>query len=189
MTTFLPIHTRRLLLRDFVESDWLGVHEYARLPQVVQYMGWGPNTEEQTREVVERYIKAQGEDPRLKWEFAVTLSQTGRVIGACGLTVNPPNRCADIGYVYNPDVWGQGYATEAAGAILDLGFRHLDLHRITGRCDTKNLGSARVMEKAGMRREAHMIQENFERGRWRDTFLYAILQSEWNERALKEASK
>jgi RimJ/RimL family protein N-acetyltransferase len=177
-----------LLLREFVESDWSGVHEYARLPQVVRYMPWGPNTEEQTRQVVERYIKSQQEDPRLKWEFAVTLSQTGRVIGACGLTVNTANRCASIGYVYNPDVWGQGYATEAAGAILDLGFRHLDLHRVIGTCNTNNVASARVLEKCGMRREGHLIQDCLEKGRWRDSYLYAMLQSDWKERTLKEAS-
>ncbi len=96
--------------------------------------------------------------------------------------MNAANRSAFIGYVYNPEFWGQGYATEAAGAVLNLGFRHLNLHRIVGVCDPNNPGSARVLEKCGMRREGHMIEDRLIKGHWTDSVLYAMLQSEWKER-------
>src|SRR5215468_2864017 len=70
-------------------------------------------------------------------------------------------------------------AAELAATLLRLGFEGLGLHRIIGRCDGRNLGSARVMEHNGMRREAHLVENEFVKGEWTDELIYAILRREW----------
>lgn len=174
----LPIVTERLLLRDFVPADGAAVHAYAADPEVVRYLIWGPNTPQETAEFMQRALAAQHERPRRTWELAVTLRGGGRLVGACGIRLKDAQD-ADIGYVYARDAWGQGFGTEAARAVIDAGFRQLGLHRIWATCDPENHGSARVLEKAGMQREGHLRRHVWEKGRWRDSLLYAVLEGEW----------
>jgi ribosomal-protein-alanine N-acetyltransferase len=175
----LPLQTPRLLLRDFVEDDWRTVHSYAADPEVVRYMEWGPNNEAETKNYVELVIASQKDEPRLDFDLVATLRADGRLIGACSLHVSDPhNREGWIGYVLNPECWGQGYATEAARALLVFGFTQFGLHRIFATCDPHNAASARVLEKIGMRREGHLREHKWQKGTWRDSFLYAILEHE-----------
>jgi [ribosomal protein S5]-alanine N-acetyltransferase len=80
------------------------------------------------------------------------------------------------------DRWGYGYATEAMQAMLQFGFQSLGLHRISDFCDPENQASIRVMEKVGMRREGHLVQNHYTKGRWWDSVVYAILAEEWRTR-------
>jgi len=179
METF---QTRRLILRDFEEADWKAVHSYASDPEVVRYVDWGPNTVEETRNFVRRAIAAQKEQPRRNYHFAIVLKAENRLIGACGIFVsNPNNREGWIGFVLNRHFWGQGYATEAAKALLEFGFEKLHLHRIFATCDPENVASAHVLEKIGMLREGHLREHKWVKGKWRDSLLYAILDREWKE--------
>ena len=88
----------------------------------------------------------------------------------------------DIGYEFSPDYWRQGYATEAASEIIRFGFEELELHRIWSWCIAENNGSWRVMEKLGMQREGLLRENEYFKGRWWDTLMYAILEDEWRER-------
>lgn len=177
------ITTPRLVLRDFNEEDWRAVHEYATDLEVVRYMPWGPNSEKETSAFIERVLAAQDERPRTKFEFAVTLGESGTLIGGCGIRVaSKRDRSANMGYCLRRDAWGRGYATEAAAAVLEFGFDVLNSHRIFATCDTENLASARVLEKVGMRREGHFREDTRIRGRWRDSYLYAVLEHEWRGR-------
>jgi RimJ/RimL family protein N-acetyltransferase len=179
---FIKLPTARLILRDFRKNDWEAVHEYGADLEVVRYMPWGPNTEADTKEFIERSLASQREEPRTKFEFAVTLAESGRLIGGAGIRVSAPaDRGGDMGYCLHPDFWGQGYATEAAAAIVGFGFGKLGLHRVFATCDTGNAASARVLEKVGMRREAHFRRDSIIRGEWRDSYLYAVLEDEWSE--------
>ena len=104
------------------------------------------------------------------------------IIGGCGIHYRRPDRSTAIdGYCFNRKFWGQGYATEALKFLLKFGFEVLNLHRIIATCDTRNFGSNRVMEKNGMRCEAHFIKNILQKGEWRDSFGYAILGSEWQD--------
>ena len=78
---------------------------------------------------------------------------------------------------------GSGYATEAARVLVDYGFGEVGLHRIIGRLEARNIASARVLEKLGMRREALLIENEFVKGEWQSELVYAILEREW--RALR----
>jgi ribosomal-protein-alanine N-acetyltransferase len=176
----VTLTTDRLVLREFREDDWRAVHEYGSDPEVVRHMPWGPNTVDDTRAFIGRALAYQSEDPRMTYELAVTESTGGRLIGGCGLhAINLAHRSAFMGYCFHRDAWGHGYATEAARALLALGFGDLGLHRIAATCDTRNEASARVLEKTGMKREALFREDTWLRGEWRDSYLYAILEGEW----------
>ena len=169
----------RIVLREFREGDEAHVHEYASDLEVVRYMPWGPNSEEDTAAFVQRSLDSQQQDPRVTFEFAVTLAPDGRLIGGCGIRAsNPAHRSGDMGYCLRRDAWGLGYGTEAGRLIRDFGFDVLGLHRIWATCDVDNAASAHVLEKLGLKREGHMKEDSWIRGRWRSSFLYAILEDE-----------
>jgi RimJ/RimL family protein N-acetyltransferase len=84
--------------------------------------------------------------------------------------------------VFNPDYHGRGLATEAAECMLTVGFESLGWHRIIGCCDARNIASARLMERLGMRLEAHFRHTEMVKGEWADELIYAMLDHEWKER-------
>ncbi|MCW2947645.1 MAG: GCN5-related N-acetyltransferase, partial [Actinoallomurus sp.] len=92
------------------------------------------------------------------------------------------HRQGEVGYIFHPDHGGRGYATEAAEVVLRLGFEELGLHRIVGRLDGRNTASARVLERLGLRREAHFVQNELVKGEWTDEVVYAMLADEWRAR-------
>ena len=180
----IRVETERLLLREYLSSDWTDVHEYCQDPDVTRFMLWGPNSEEQTRDFLKKAQEHQIENPRHIYEFAVESKENNRVIGGIVIRIRSvEKRAADIGYCYNPRYWGHGYGTEAALAILKFGFEALKLHRIWATCDIENVGSESIMRKNGMRKEAHFKREELIKGHWRDSLLYAMLEEEWLARA------
>ena len=115
--------------------------------------------------------------------LGVALQATNRIIGEVTLLWHSAeHRQGEIGFVFNPQFQGQGYATEAALAMLALGFEELRLHRIYGRCDALNVPSFKLMERLGMRREAHFIHNEIFKGQWGDELVYAMLETEWRGR-------
>ena len=178
------IETERLILREFKDGDWASVHEYASDPEVVRFMDWGPNTEEETRNFIKRAISHQNEKPRRNFTLAIILKSENKLIGSCGIVVSDPdNRQGYIGYCLNRNFWGQGYATETARALLKFGFEKLNLHRIFATCDPKNVASARVLEKIGMKLEGRLREHKLAKGKWRDSLVYSILDHEWKKLA------
>ena len=142
-------------------------------------MPWGPNTWADTQEFLGRKLDDQSADPRGYFDLAVTLASSGELVGGSGIRVASPHRReAHLGYAYRRDVWGLGYATEAARALIAFGFERLGMHRICAYCDVDNIASARVLEKAGMQREGLLRQHMLMHGRWRDFYLYAILEDD-----------
>lgn len=177
----MRIETERLILREFQEDDWPAVLAYWNDPRYQRFYPDLPNPERVVRDFVEMFIASQLEQPRRAWQLAVVGKDDGRLIGNCGIRVNDPELGeANIGYELNPRDWGNGYATEAATAIVRFGFEERGLHRIWAECVADNTSSARVLEKLGMRREAHFREHQYYRDRWWDTFIYAILNHEWD---------
>ena len=115
-----------------------------------------------------------------EFQLSITLPDDNRVIGSCGIRRKPDNDWeGDIGYELAPKYWGRGYATEAALAIVDFGFRELGLHRVSSWCIADNAASARVLEKVGLRLEGRLRENEYFKERWWDTLLYGLLESEW----------
>lgn len=182
MSRIEPIRTEHLVLRDFVHDDWRAVHEYGSDAEVMRYMGLVINTEAASTAFVARTLESQTRRPRERYELAITLPDTGQLIGGCGIHVTVDRqRELTLGYILRRDCWGYGYATEAAQALLRLGFGDMGAHRIISDCDVDNLASARVMEKVGMQREGVLRQSFWSPPHfaWRDCYLYTILEDEW----------
>jgi [ribosomal protein S5]-alanine N-acetyltransferase len=124
---------------------------YHRDPRYLYFYPWTNRTEAQVRDFVEMFVQQQAEQPRRKFQFAITFPNDDRVIGNCGIRCKPENNWeADIGYEMAPEHWSRGYATEAALAMVNFGFQTLKLHRISAWCIAANTASARVLEKVGM---------------------------------------
>lgn len=179
-----PIHTKRLLLRPFEESDVDGVFAYQSKPEVVRFLYWEVRDREQVAEalkakIASRALAKDGDNVTL----AIVAPETGAVAGEVLLKlISVEHRQGEVGYVLNPDYQGRGYATEAALEMLRIGFEVVGLHRITAVCDGRNDASAAVMRRLGMRQEAHFVQNEIFKGEWGDELVFAMLASEWAER-------
>jgi RimJ/RimL family protein N-acetyltransferase len=172
--------TERLVLREFREDDWRAVLDYQADPLYLRYNPWMRRTEKDVRDFVRLFMYWRDEEPRRKFQLAIVSRTDDRLIGNCGIRRRTANALdADIGYELDSRYWGHGYATEAARALLTFGFEQLDLHRIWATCVVENIGSAHVLERIGMRREGHMRENEWMKNRWWDSFLYSILDHEW----------
>jgi RimJ/RimL family protein N-acetyltransferase len=176
------IQTERLTLRDFREDDWKEVHCFFGNQDPLRYVQLESDSEECTQNLIRKAIAQRQVDPRRDFWFAVTLKSNGQIIGACSIHIDSPkNRAGNIGYYLSQDFWSQGYGTETAQALIKFGFRQLNLHRISATCDTENMSSVRILEKLGLRRENHLYKHLWQKGRWRDSFIYAILEEEFRQ--------
>ena len=156
------------MLRPLTLDDTAAVHQWARLPESCRYQAWGPNTYEQTREYVRAAVAALPD----RLVFAVLVG--GEVVGSAELRLHGPST-GEIAYAVHPRVWGRGIATAAARELLRMGFDEHGRYRIFGTCDPRNLASAAVLRKIGMRYEGRMRGTAYIRDGWRDSDLYAIL--------------
>ena len=122
----MRIVTDRLILREFVADDWPAVLAYQRDPRYLRFYPWIDRTEAEVRDFLQIFLDYLAERPRRKFQLAITLPDDGRAIGNCGIRRKLENDWeADIGYELSPKYWGRGYATEAALAVVDFGFREL----------------------------------------------------------------
>ncbi|MFE9655444.1 GNAT family N-acetyltransferase [Micromonospora sp. NPDC006431] len=180
----LPLRTDRLVLRAFTADDLAALTAYRSRPEVTRYLYHEPYDDAAAAGAIERLrgrtaVRAPGDVLNL----AMVLPATGELIGDVLLTwTSGEHQQGEIGYVLHPDHTGRGYVTEAAREMLRLGFEGLGLHRIVGRLDARNSASARVLERLGMRREAHLRENEFVKGEWTDEVVYAMLGREWRAR-------
>jgi RimJ/RimL family protein N-acetyltransferase len=176
-----PIITERLHLRPFTHDDLHALHAYESRPDVARYLYWEPRDLDAVRTHLDRKTtRVTLHDEGDALDIAVTLRTDGQLIGnAVLIWTSKQHRQGEIGYILHPDHHGHGYATEAARELLRLGFEGLGLHRLVGRLDGRNTASARVLEKLGMRREAHLVHNEHVKGEWTDEIIYAMLETEW----------
>ena len=177
----MRLETERLILREFEDNDWTAVLAYQSNPLYLRYYPWTERIPGNVRVFVNMFLDWQRERPRTKFQLAVVPKEDKRLIGNCGIRINNMElREANIGYELDNAFWGKGYATEAAGAILRFGFEELGMHRIYASTLAVNKGSVRVLEKSGMRMEAHELEKEFIKGRWHDSLTFAMLDHEWS---------
>lgn len=177
--------TPRLILRLFQDSDLESFVNYRSDPQVARYQGWdAPFPREAAASFIEE-MKAKPPGLPGEWyQVAITLRSTGQLIGDCAYHIfAKDSRQAEIGFTLARRFQRLGYATEAVAALLDTLFGDLKLHRVTATCDADNGASARLLDRIGMRREGHFVDNIYFKGSWRSEFLYAMLQREWQERS------
>jgi RimJ/RimL family protein N-acetyltransferase len=178
-----PIRTTRLILRPFTAGDLHALHDFHRLPEVARYLLNEPRDRAEVSALLDVKVKATALADEGALCLAADLAETGELVGDCTLFWRSRlHQQGEIGFVFHPAYQGRGLATEAAEALLRLGFEGLRLHRIVGRCDGRNSASAGVMQRIGMRREARLVENEFIKGEWTDEMIYAILRREWESR-------
>lgn len=180
-TLTAPIATDRLALRAFTPADFDPVFAMQSDVEVARYLEWGPRTRDEVAESLAMKMAAtaiEREGDHLS--LAVMLPDTGELVGDVVLGfVSAEHRRGEIGFIVHPDHGGQGYTTEASEVLLRIAFEELGLRRVIGQVESRNVASIRVLEKLGMRREAHLVENVFVKDEWQDELIYAILEREW----------
>ncbi len=181
----MRLTTERLLLRELVESDWQPLYAYESEPDFRRYDPDERQSPIQFQLTIQALIAQQRDDPRRAYYFAIVLPDEARVMGSCYVAVrDAQSRQAEIGYMLGPAFWGQGYATEAARRLLAFAFDDLKMHRVfASGVISENAASVALLEKLGMRREAHLKQSHWFQGRWWDSYFYASLEDEWRQQS------
>jgi RimJ/RimL family protein N-acetyltransferase len=184
----LPIATERLLLRRFTEGDIADLLEFLADPSVRGAVPEIEPTEAGARQYVTRQAALQPFVEDQCFDLALERRADGKVVGLLTL-VRRDSYQAEIGWALGVDHRGRGYATEAATALMIYGFTSLGLHRIQAGTRVANAGSWKVMERLGMRREAHMREVECQDGAWQDAVIYAALADEWLAREESKVPK
>jgi RimJ/RimL family protein N-acetyltransferase len=179
----MQLVTERLLLREFEPDDWRDVMNYQIDPLYLRYVPWTERAEADVRNFVGMFLHWREERPRYRYQVAIVLRESGKLIGNCGVRSSPARPWeGEMGYELDDRYWGKGYATEAGEAMLGFAFSEMQLHRVFANCIAENIGSERVMQKLGMRFEGRFYENTYMRDRWWDTLYYAILDREWRTR-------
>ncbi len=176
-----PIRTSRLLLRPLTAADADDLLEYRSLPEVCRYVPFVPmDRAAVAQKLADSWARTEITEEGQGVVLGVEVVGTGRLVGDVNLFLHSrKHRSAEVGWVLNPRHSGLGYATEAAHAVLHLGFDGLKVHRVMARVDARNLPSVRLAHRLGMRQEAHLLQNEWFKGEWGDEFDFALLESEW----------
>jgi RimJ/RimL family protein N-acetyltransferase len=173
------LHTARLLLRPFTEADTDALFALQSDARVLQYWDsppWSERARAQRFIASCRQMEQEGSGARL----AIERSSDGLFIGWCSLAKwNPDYRSATMGYCLDNAAWGQGFATEAARALLEWAFETLELNRVQAATDARNAASARVLEKLGFMREGTLREDCIVDGVVSDSWVYGLLRREW----------
>ena len=185
MAKKFTLETPRLILRPIKLSDWPAIHSYMLDPVVTRWLPEGPLSRKQTQAFAKKNAG------RSATAVAVIERKTDQLIGH--MPFHPWSRPAthEIGWAISSGYQGHGYATEAARALMDYAFRTMRCHRVIATCQPENPASWRIMEKLGMRREAHFQRALFQKrtGEWWDEYFYALLADEYFAASASKNSK
>ena len=173
------LHTDRLLLRPFTSADADALYALHSDAHVLRYWDSPPWSEP---ERAERFIAAcrQLAEDGTGARLAIDRASDSSFLGWCSLTRwNPDHRSAALGYCFGEAAWGHGYATEAARSVLQWAYDTLDLNRVQAETDTRNVASARVLEKLGFLREGTLREDCIVNGDVSDSWVYGLLRRQW----------
>ncbi len=178
---FMELESERLLFRKFKHDDFDVIFDMFSNAENMKYRSGEPKNEAQVREYIDWAIfNAEAEECE-NFKYAVVLKEDNSLIGSCEIYHITGD--AELAWELHRDYWQKGYGTEVGRTLLKFGFETLKLHRIIADCNALNRGSYRIMERIGMRREAHFIKAK--RGnsmlnhKWCDRYQYGILEEEW----------
>ena len=176
----LPIELDNLSIRRVEYRDASDLLEIYSNPNAAKYEFEGLWTADDIEDLLHSQADIYAGAPGVPLMLAVELQETNKVIGCCQITINSvQDRQGEIGFTFNPLYCGRGLATRAVDASLGYGFTSLQLHRIMAAVDVLNERSWQLMERIGMRREAHFVHDNLVDGEWVDDYVYAMLDNEW----------
>jgi len=179
-TFSIPLQSERLVLRPIRVEDLEDAEVYYGDPELHRYLPSEPQRGEALRRTLAaKAAKNQWNEDCAAFALALERKSDRRVIGEVALF----NLCAEhaqgeLGFLLSPDCQGRGYMREAVLLVLTAGFSELRLHRIWARTDARNTRSCRLLEEVGMRREAHLLENEWLKGAWASELHYAMLDRE-----------
>jgi RimJ/RimL family protein N-acetyltransferase len=180
-TDFTGIESPRLILRRFRDSDLEPFLAYLNDPLVARYQSWESYSKELALEVIGKQKTLAPGLPGQWFTFALELKGDGMLIGHVALKMLGEGQ-GEMGFTLSRAAQGRGLGFEAASRVLDYVFTELELHRVVAVTDCENLRSIALLERLGMRREGHFIENIWFKGRWGSEYLYAVLREEWRAR-------
>jgi RimJ/RimL family protein N-acetyltransferase len=176
----LPIESERLRLRRFRGRDLRVFLAYRNDPEVARYQSWKRVSPGEGRRILGAMRGLAAGTPGRWLQIALEDKTTGVLIGDCAIRVDRvENRQAEIGFTLGREHQGRGFATEAVSRLMRFAFEDLRLHRLTARTVCENVRSIALLERLGMRREGHFIDNSWFKGAWASEYLYALLEREW----------
>ena len=179
---FTRLESERLILRRFTDSNLAPFLAYRNDPEVARYQAWESCTEREAAAMIEELESLRPGTPGEWFQFAIALKETNALVGDCALKIEQDGWQAEVGFTLSREHQGKGYASEAVSRLLDYAFGDLGLHRVVAITDRENEPSFALLERLGMRREGHFVQNAWFKGRWVSEYLYAVLEDEWLRR-------
>lgn len=181
---FLPLRTQRLVLRSFQSTDLDQVERYLMLPEVQRYLAWKIRDRLECKQLLEtmcRQVSLQRPGDALAMAMTLRKAREEVLIGQVSLLwADATAAQGEIAVALSPEFRGQGYASEAIRAVVDLAFEEFRLHRVYCRTNARNIGAAALMKRLGFRLEAHFREHALYQGEWFDELHFAILDREWD---------
>lgn len=180
-TRFEAIPTEHLLVRRLRDEDLEKLVAYRALPEVMRLQLWESFDTEQGRKLINACKDTEPFTAGDSFQFAVALKTMDELIGDLYFKMANDGKQAEVGYTFDPNYQGQGLATEAVRGLLDYAFTKKGLHRIYGVTDPRHSRSIALMQRLGMRQEAHFRENLWFKGEWADDVVFAVLEKEWQD--------
>lgn len=176
LTPFQTLRTPRLVLRRITAADAPSLLALRSNESVLRYLDREPTrTLEETHALIAKIDATLEENEGIMWGLARP-DEEARLLGNCGLwKLTPEHHRGEIGYMLDPDCWGQGLMTEAIAVVCRHGFEQLHLHSIEATVNPKNAASIRALERQGFVREAYFRENYYWRGQFLDSAVYSLL--------------
>jgi RimJ/RimL family protein N-acetyltransferase len=178
---FTPLQTERLLIRPFRPADAAGLVARRNDPRVARYQDWVlPYTEEQAESTVSELVAMDGPSNEEWWMAAVCDRRTGQVLGDLAVRLTWEGRTAEVGYTFDHEHWGRGYATESLAALVEYLFEGIGVTRVFGMLHPDNPASAMVMERTGFLFEGHTRMSYWLGDEVSDDWIYGLTRPDWD---------
>ena len=173
------LETPRLILRRLEMRDAPDLFDYSRDPQVAKHVLWDAQTSVSEARAYVRYMlrRYRAGEPA---SWGIEEKETGRVVGTIGyMWYQRDNNACEVGYSLARRRWNRGYMTEALAEVLLFSFEELGVHRVEAQHEVENAASGAVMRKCGMRKEGTLRGRLYNKGRYVDVDLYAMLREDY----------
>ena len=177
-----PLETERLVLRPFEERDLEAMYAIQSDAESARWLYNEARSLDETEALLAKKIAGDRFRAEGDWITAAVVARaTGQFVGDVSMRwVSEQHKTGEIGFIFDRAHQGLGYATEAARALLAFAFERMRFHRVIGRTEARNTASARVLEKLGMRLEAHLVENEWVKNEWQSELAYAMLEHEWS---------
>lgn len=180
----MEFRTERLFIRPVQLTDAEALFGFRSDPECAEFMSSIPLNVAEMRERIQKTASEINQSGTW-FQFVIFEKDERSVVGDIGLhflASDTQNKQVELGYILHKKYWGKGYATEALMPIVDYLVYTLDKHRLVANIDPSNYPSIRLVEKLGFRKEGHLRESFFSKGKWVDDLVFAILAREWKLR-------